>query len=60
MVVQIELVLDKRLSVSVDTQMHRDLKVCAALHGVSMNTVVVNAVNEYLRRCCKSGDEKDK
>ena len=60
MVVQIGRILDKRLSISVDAQTHRDLKVCAALQGVSMNTVVVNAVNEYLHHCCKNGDEKDK
>ena len=50
--------MDKRLSISVSDQMHTDLKVCAALQGVSMNTVVVDAVKAYLIERCKNGDEK--
>ena len=57
LVVQIGRVLEKRLSVTVSEAMHRDIKVCAALHGESMNTIIVNAVKAYLAKCCKNGDE---
>ena len=49
--------MDRRLSVSVDTDTHRQLKVKAAQLDVSMNTLVVDAVKAYLRDCCRSGDE---
>ena len=49
--------VDRRLSVSVDTDTHRQLKVCAAQLDVSMNALVVDAVKAYLRNCCTSGDE---
>jgi len=50
--------VDRRLSVSVDTDTHRQLKVCAAQLDVSMNALVVDAVKAYLRNCCKCGAEK--
>ena len=49
--------MDRRLSVSVDADTHRQLKVTAAQLDVSMNTLVVNAVKAYLRNCCKDGDK---
>ena len=49
---------DKRLSVSVSTTLHKELRICAAQQEVSMNTVVVNALKDYLRHCHQCGSEK--
>ena len=49
--------MDRRLSVSVDADTHRQLKVTAAQLDVSMNTLVVDAVKAYLRDYCGSGAE---
>ena len=49
--------MDRRLSISVDTDTHRQLKVTAAQLDVSMNTLVVDAVKTYLRDYCRNGDE---
>ena len=46
--------LEKRLSVSIDTETHRALKVCAAIEDRSMNAVVLDAVKEYLKQRCKN------
>jgi len=40
----------KRLSVAIDTELHRRLKVFAASADVTMNDVVVEAVKEYLNK----------
>ena len=51
--------MDRRLSVSVDADTHRQLKVLAAQLDVSMNALVVDAVKAYLHNCCKNEYEKD-
>ena len=49
----------KRLSVVVDTALHKRLRIHAATADESMNTVVVNAIEEYLQRFSNGGYEKD-
>ena len=45
----------KRLSVTIDTELHRILKIYAASKEVTMNDVVVEAVKEYLNKNAKAG-----
>jgi len=47
--------MQKRLSVTVDTDLHKALRVKAAYNDESMNTVVVKALEMYLRECPKCG-----
>ena len=49
----------KRLSVTVDTDLHKRLRICAAYLDMSMNDVVVKAVELYLQQCRECGDKKD-
>lgn len=48
----------KRLSVSVDADTHRLLKVRAAETGISMNDIAWEAIKVYLQPDCKAGSEK--
>jgi len=47
----------KRLSVVIDTELHKMLKIYAASKEVTMNDVVVEAVKEYLNKNAKVGPQ---
>ena len=47
--------MQKRLSVSVDTDLHKVVRIYAAHTDQSMNEVVVKALQAYLQECPKCG-----
>ena len=48
----------KRLSVVVDTDLHREIRIRAALDEISMNDLVVKAVRLYLQQYCENEYKK--
>ena len=49
----------KRLSVTVDTDLHKRLRIQAAHADTSMNDIVVKAIELYLQHCSECGEEKN-
>ena len=45
--------IQKRLSVTLDAELHRQIRIYAAHSGSSMNEIAVRALKEYLQRCSK-------
>ena len=52
--------MDKRLSISVFTNMHKRLRIASAIADQSMNTSVVKALEMYLQHLEKSTDDGSK
>lgn len=49
--------IQKRLSVTLDAELHKQIRIYAAHSGCSMNDIAVRALKEYLQRCSKCGYE---
>ena len=47
----------KRISVSLDTDTHKALKVFAAANDTTISDVAWEAIRQYLQRECKNGSE---
>ena len=49
--------MDKRISVSLDTDTHKALKIYAATNDTTISDVAWEAIKQYLQRECKNGDK---